>query len=382
MWSRFKTLDPWLYILPIFLASAGIAGIYSITYASTDSSRLLSDLVIKQIIFAIIGVLLLFIITFIDYRSLKAWAYWIYLLSLVSIIVLAILPASSSFVIEEFGARRWFSIFGFQFQPSEIVKIGTIISLSAIFSKVHGTLRWRRLLTALVIVVVPFLIIIKQPDLGTGIILLFSSAIIFIISNLQKSQKIILSILIVLSIMAVIFAYNRVSPFSMILKDYQRQRIATFINPDTDPKHQGYNILQSVIAVGSGGLFGKGLGFGSQSQLYFLPVAHSDFIFASLAESWGFVGAIGIIIIYGLLLSRIIIAIRIAKDRFGMFLASGIFSILFFQILINIGMNIRLFPVTGIPLPLLSYGGTSMISTFFSIGIIQSIILRYKKINF
>ena len=168
----------------------------------------------------------------------------------------------------------------------------------------------------------------------------------------------------------------------MILKDYQRQRIATFINPDTDPKHQGYNILQSVIAVGSGGLFGKGLGFGSQSQLYFLPVAHSDFIFASLAESWGFVGAIGIIIIYGLLLSRIIIAIRIAKDRFGMFLASGIFSILFFQILINIGMNIRLFPVTGIPLPLLSYGGTSMISTFFSIGIIQSIILRYKKINF
>lgn len=382
MWNKFKTLDLWLYILPIFLALAGIAGIYSITYASIEGGRLLSDLVFKQIIFVAIGIIIMFIITFIDYRSLKAWAYWIYFFALMLIIILAILPRGSSYSVEEFGARRWFSMFGFQFQPSEIVKIGIIVALSAIFSKVHGTLRWRRLLLAVLVILIPTVLIIKQPDLGTGIIILFSSVLIFMIAGLQANQKIILMILTILTIIAILCSYLKMKPFGFILKDYQRQRIATFISPDTDPKHQGYNILQSVIAVGSGGLFGKGLGYGSQSQLYFLPVAHSDFIFASLAESWGFIGALGIIIVYGFLLSRIILAVNIAKDRFGILLAAGIFGTFFFQVLINIGMNIRLFPVTGIPLPLLSYGGTSIISTFISIGIIQSIILRYKKINF
>lgn len=382
MWNKFKTLDFWLYILPIFLTLAGIAGIYSITYATTENSQLLNDLVIKQMIFVAIGIIIMFIITFIDYRSLKAWAYWIYFFALMLIIILVLLPSGSPFSIEEFGAKRWFSIFGFQFQPSEIVKIGVIITLSAIFSKVHGTLRWRRLLLAVSVVLIPTVLIIIQPDLGTGIIILFSSILIFAIAGLQANQKIILMILTILTVIAIICSYLEIKPFAFILKDYQRQRIATFISPDTDPKHQGYNILQSVIAVGSGGLFGKGLGYGSQSQLYFLPVAHSDFIFASLAESWGFIGALGIIIVYGFLLSRIIIAINMAKDRFGMLLAAGIFGTIFFQVLINIGMNIRLFPVTGIPLPLLSYGGTSIISTFIVIGITQSIILRYKKINF
>lgn len=380
MWSRFKTLDPWLYILPIFLAGCGIAGIYSITYGSVQNG--LHDLVIKQLIFVAIGIVIMILMTFIDYRSLKGWAPWIYLISLFLILLLLFLPSDSFFVIKEFGAKRWLGAFGFRFQPSEAVKITILITLAAIFSHIHGTLRWRTVILAILVIALPIIIIIKQPDLGTAIIIFLSSFLIFLVAKLTKWQWLAISIVLGVLVSTIFLSYYKVKPFDLVLYDYQRQRISTFLNPDSDPKHQGYNILQSVIAVGSGGLFGKGLGYGSQSQLYFLPVAHTDFIFAALAESWGFAGSVTIIIIYGLLLVRIIYATRIAKDSFGLLLATGIFGIILFQVLINIGMNIKLFPVTGIPLPFLSSGGTSILGTFFSIGIIQSIVMRYKKINF
>lgn len=377
MWNKFKTLDFWLYLLPILLASFGVALIYSITYSSQGS-----DLENKQKLFVIIGVLVMIIMTFIDYRALQGWSFWIYWLSIGLLIFLLLLPDNSSLLIKEFGARRWLGIAGFQFQPSELAKIATIIALSNLLARVHGIIRWRTLMIVGAIVLLPTIIVLQQPDLGTAIIILLASGSVLLSAGLKRKQWLILSIFFIIALAALILSYQKIPPFELLLKDYQRERIATFIDPDSDPKRQGYNILQSIIAVGSGGFFGQGLGFGSQSQLYFLPVAHSDFIFAALAESWGFIGSVGIIAIYFILLSRIINAINLAKDRFGMLFASGVFGMILFQVLINIGMNIRLFPVTGIPLPLISYGGTSLIGIFFSLGVVQSIVMRYKKINF
>lgn len=375
--KKFKALDLWLFLLPISLGLIGVAGIYSITYTSQGI-----ELAYKQGIFLLIGLLIMLIMTFIDYQTIKGFSFWIYLFSLLFLILLAVVPDDWLIVVKEFGAKRWFRIGGFQFQPSEVVKIANIILVSTLFAKFHKALSNKVLILASVIVLIPVIVVLKQPDLGTAIILVLSGIFLFFASGFSKKQIFYMLTLIVVLLGMFVLSYKKIVPFSGLLKDYQRERVKIFLDPEADPSEQGYNILQSVIAVGSGGLIGKGLGFGSQSQSHFLPVAHSDFIFASLAESWGFAGAAGIIIIYAIILSRIIIAIRVAKDRFGILLASGVFGMFLLEILINIGMNIRLFPVTGIPLPLLSYGGTSIISTLFSLGLVQSIIMRCKKINF
>jgi len=166
------------------------------------------------------------------------------------------------------------------------------------------------------------------------------------------------------------------------MKDYQKDRLASFIQPARDKTGSGYNVLQSVIAVGSGGLTGKGLGFGSQSQLNFLPVAHADFIFAGIAEAWGLVGSLAILALFGLLMSRLIQAARIAKDEFGMLICIGVLVKIALEMLVNIGMNIRIMPVTGIPLPFLSYGGTTLLTNALCLGLVQSIVMRYKRLTF
>jgi rod shape determining protein RodA len=167
-----------------------------------------------------------------------------------------------------------------------------------------------------------------------------------------------------------------------MMRDYQRERLMVFLNPQHDPTGSGYNVLQSIIAVGSGGLTGRGFGEGPQSQLNFLPVAHTDFVFAGFAEATGFIGAIVLIAILVLLFTRLLNVARASKDEFGMFLAVGSATMILFQMFVNIGMNISLMPVTGIPLPFVSYGGTSLVINFMLIGIIQSIYLRHKKITF
>jgi len=199
---------------------------------------------------------------------------------------------------------------------------------------------------------------------------------------LVRWQRVFLTVGILLVAMVITLSFKGVSPFKGILKDYQKDRLISFIDPSKDPAGSGYNVQQSKIAVGSGGLLGQGLGEGSQSQLNFLPVAHADFIFAGIAEAWGLIGSYGVIFVFGILCFRLLHAARIAKDDFGMLLCVGITIKLIFELLVNIGMNIGIMPVTGIPLPFLSYGGTTLLTNAILIGVAQSVVTRHKRLTF
>jgi len=215
-------------------------------------------------------------------------------------------------------------------------------------------------------------LVLVQPDFGTAIVLIIAIISILFASQLKKIYLFAGTALVLLSTPLL---WN-------FLKDYQKQRIYTFLNPSSNLYGSGYNVLQSIIAVGSGGLTGKGLGQGSQSQLNFIPAARTDFIFAGWAEATGFLGSFLLIILFAILIWRIINVARVSKDNFGYYFSIGAVGILLFQVLVNIGMNLGLMPVTGIPLPFVSFGGTAMVMNFAGIGILQSIYIRHKKINF
>jgi rod shape determining protein RodA len=225
-------------------------------------------------------------------------------------------------------------------------------------------------------------LILVEPDLGTAAVVALIGLGILVHAKLSRLQVgLVVAGLTAIAVVGVL-SFKGIQPFDGVLKDYQKNRLVSFIDPTRDRAGSGYNVLQSVIAVGSGGMTGTKLGQGSQSQLHFLPVAHADFIFAGIAEAWGFVGSLGLLALYGFLLSRIIQAARIAKDSFGMLLCIGIAVKIAFEMLVNIGMNMQLMPVTGIPLPFLSYGGTTLITNALCLGMVQSVVLRHKKLTF
>lgn len=356
-----KTIDWSLYILPIVLIGVGLVTIYSLTYYN-DNVRLFYN----QLTYAIVGIALAIVFTFIDYRHYKGLSPYIYIIGLVFLGLVMIIGKTS------FGATRWISLGFFDFQPSELFKLVLIIVLSAYLSTKISRLKFRQIIVVAVIFLIGAGLIISQPDLGSAIILIFITiALIFSIKP-KKIHTIIIIIIITLTI-----------PVGWLtLHDYQKDRVLTFLNPQKDPLGTGYNVTQSTITVGSGGLWGRGFGHGPQSQLNFLPVAHTDFIFAGIAEATGFIGSSALIIIYFVLIVRILNVAKISKDSFGMLLAIGIAVVIFGQVFINIGMNIGVVPVTGIPLPYISYGGSSLLIMMIAIGILQSIYIRHKKISF
>jgi rod shape determining protein RodA len=235
-----------------------------------------------------------------------------------------------------------------------------------------GRMRWWHLLVYLVILALPIMLIIEQPDLGTAVVVTFCALIILLMSRFPWWLWLLL---LSLAFISTPLVWHQ-------LKPYQKQRIETFLHPERDPNRTGYNVRQAEIAVGSGGMFGRGLGRGSQSQLNFLPVAHTDFIFSGYAEATGYIGSLFLLAVFGCLLWRSISIAEISGDQFGRLLAVGITAMFAVQILVNIGMNIRLLPVTGIPLPFISYGGTSLFINMIALGLLESIVLRHKKINF
>src|SRR3989338_5034256 len=212
-------------------------------------------------------------------------------------------------------------------------------------------------------VLIPLGLIVIQPDLGTALVIFFTWAGMLMLSKVKKTH---LLWLFLAFLIAAILAW------SSVLHDYQKQRIHTFLNPTADPQGQGYNVLQSIIAVGSGQYLGRGVGRGLQSQLKFLPERQTDFIFASLAEELGFIGSMFVIGLFFVLLLRMITVMKSARDDFGMFLVLGVFMMILFEVTVNVGMNIGLLPITGIPLPLVSYGGSSLLGTFLSLGLVES----------
>jgi rod shape determining protein RodA len=370
MWNRFKTLDPWLYVIPAVLLTISVVVIYALTVESQGTS-----LFYRHLFFSVAALVVMLLTTFVDYRSLRGWAGWIYLAGLAGLALVEFIGTV------EFGAQSWIELGFFRLQPGELSKLILVIVLAALLAtrkKISGG----RFILAILLLLIPAAVILQQPDFGTALVAGIAGVAVLLYAPLLRWQRIVVIAGVIFLASGVALSFRGVAPFDHLLKDYQKDRLASFIDPSRDKSRSGYNVVQSVIAVGSGGLTGKGLGFGSQSQLNFLPVAHADFIFAVIAEAWGLVGAWGVIVLLGMLASRVILAAHVAKDTFGALVCVGIAAKLLTEILVNIGMNIQVMPVTGIPLPFLSYGGTTMLTNALAIGLVQSIVIRYKRLTF
>jgi rod shape determining protein RodA len=340
--------------------AVGVLEIYSSTHASA-----MAGMHWKQLIWIGIGFLGMFLISRVDYHTLLDQAPILYIAGVLGLLVVAAMGAT------HLGAKRWINLGGgFNFQVSELMKLIIIIVLARFFSEVRTD---RLTLTDLVkvagITLVPVILILKQPDLGTALVLIPVAVVGIFLAGLEWKHQLIGLVLLA---MLVPFAWH----MRHHLKPYQQQRIETFLHPEEDQRGAGYQILQSEIAVGSGGFWGKGFGKGSQNQLGFVPVRYSDFILAALAEEQGFIGVCVVLLLYLALILRLVDNAQKAKDRAGMYVVMGVTAILAFHVLVNASMVIGYMPVTGIPLPLMSYGGSSTAFVFLALGMVMNVRMR------
>lgn len=371
MSNKTKTFDLSVSIIPVFLTIVGVSVIYSLVLGTNNDG-----LATKQATIGLIGLVAMLIVSFSDYRFFRGTTWLTYFLTVALLLVVNFVGKTTN------GATNWLDLKVFQLQPSELAKIFLIVSLSAYFSPSIGKVSWRKIFGSWLLMAPPLILVLKEPDLGTAVVIVFAYIVILLLAKPDKSKVFILSGICLLGFAVLALSYNNVGPFGKMLAEYQKERITVFLHPEHDPYGRGYNITQAKITVGSGGISGKGLGKGSQSQLQFLPEPHTDFIFAGIAESYGFLGSFVLLALYCYFILRIIDIGAMARDNFGMFVSFGIASMFFVQLIISVGMNLGLLPVTGIPLPFLSYGGTSLLVSFFAVGLIQSIYIRHKKISF
>lgn len=364
--SRFwKNFDWVLLGLALLLTAVGLLAIYATSFKAASSVVPVDAM--HQLVFAVVSLAGLLLAARMDYRGWSKLTPLLYMGMIASLGLVLVLGKTA------LGATRWIDFGFFQFQPSEFAKLVMIIVLAKYFSDHYDHMdNPRYLLTSLIYVAVPSLLVLAQPDLGTALVL----GVIWLVMALVARARFIYMAIIGLTGMASI---PLIVPH---LQSYQRARLATFLNPTADPLHSGYNVVQSTIAVGSGQLWGRGLAAGSQSQLNFLPSQHTDFIFAVLSEKMGFVGSMLVILLFVALLLRAVVIASRASDRFGMLIATGITAMLLFHIFINVGMNLGLVPVTGIPLPFVSYGGTSLLVSMLAMGLLESVAIRRRKIEF
>jgi rod shape determining protein RodA len=355
--------DVILFVAMILLSGLGILMVYSASQASLEASGGdSSSLMVKQAVFAVVGLVLFLIASVVDYRDLAGWSGVIYLLMLAVLgFVLTTTPHA--------GANRWILIGPFQFQPSEFAKLGMIIVLAAILAPAREQgMKWSRLGLALSLLAVPSFLILRQPDLGTMLVFGFFALVMLFVSGTTLRQFAILAIGSAAGIVAVWKL--------QLLYDYQLARLESFIDPSADPLGIGYNLNRSITAIGSGGLFGTGLFGGSLTNLNFVPAQSTDFIFTAVGEQLGLVGGVIVLVVYAIVLWRLLVIARNARDRFGMLLTIGIAAMFAFQVFVNVGMTIGIMPVTGLPLPLMSAGGSAFLITALSLGVANSVWLR------
>jgi rod shape determining protein RodA len=351
----------WMLLLMVFgVAAWGLVTVYSATHGRLETH--LEDLYLKQLYWFAAGLVLMVLVSLVDYQLLSRGAYLLLALGILLLIVVFVVGRVAS------GARRWLVLGPLSFQPSEAVKVLIVLSFARYFTDTRreGGLRFRDLLPPLLMVMVPFALIAKQPDLGTALVLFFVACTLIFASGFPL--KILLSMMGG-SLIALPIGWT-------FLKDYQKVRVITLLNPDFDPLGAGYHSWQSKIAIGSGGFWGKGWLAGTQSGLNFLPEKHTDFIFAVFAEEWGFVGTAALMVLYLILVLRGISIAYSSKDRLGSLIATGLVAMLSVYILFNIGMTVGLTPVVGLPLPLFSYGGSSMLATMVAVGLLLNIRMR------
>ncbi len=319
----------------------------------------------KQIGFLAVGIALMFAMSVIDYHRLIEFATPAYAVSIGALV------AVLAFGTKVLGGRRWIKLpGGAHFQPSEWVKLVLIVAVARFFWSLSGReLTWTDIGKAFALVGVPMLLVLKQPDLGTALTYLPILLCGLFFGGLRVKQA---GILLLAFLMVGGVAWKT----GKLLKPYQKARLTSFLDSDSDPRGSGYQIRQSLIAVGSGGIWGKGANRGTQTQGDFLPIPYTDFIFAAFCEEHGFVGAIGVLLLYFLVLMRLVQNAQTASDVPGSLITMGVVAVVIFQIAVNVGMVVGLMPVTGIPLPLMSYGGSSVLFTFLSLGIVMNIRMR------
>lgn len=352
----FKDFDWFIFSLTLILAVIGITEIYSATqYDKSDSFYL------KQIYFLILGLIIMVFAVSIDYHVFVENVPYIYIGTVVSLIlVLIIAPVVS-------GTRGWIPMGTFKIQPTEFAKVAIVLTLARLLSESRTEyLTFTDIFKACLLIGLPLGLVLLQPDLGSALTFFPPLAVGLLLGGLRR--KWILSGIVLSVLITSLGWYN--------LKPYQKERIYTFLEPERDPRGHGYHAIQSRIAVGSGGLLGKGITQGSQTALGFLPERHTDFIFSVVGEELGFVGSVAILGLYFLIIMRAIHIAQTARDKLGIYLTLGSISIILFHVLVNVGMVVGLMPITGITLPLLSYGGSSMLSTFILLGLIINVRMR------
>jgi rod shape determining protein RodA len=349
-----------LLVLLILIGTISVLNLYSATYAVRDAGG--SQIFVRQIYWFLIGFAVLLMMTTFDYHLLERLAYPAYVVSLALLVLVLLVGKITS------GSQRWLSLGGISFQVSEMAKIVLVLTLAKYFSErgAYSESRLRDLWQPLLLIAIPCVLIVKEPDLGTALVLVVVSSTIILFSKVNWKSLLILSLPLLAAAPFIWFS----------LKAYQQKRILTFLRPDMDPLGAGYHINQSKIAIGSGLFWGKGFLKGTQTRLHFLPEQHTDFAFSVLAEEWGFVGAVFLLLLYLLLILWGIAIATNSKDRFGSIVAVGVVAIVFWQLVINVCMATGLLPVVGIPLVLFSYGGSSLISTMAGMGILMNISMR------
>ncbi|MBI9089751.1 MAG: rod shape-determining protein RodA [Desulfobacterium sp.] len=355
-----ECFDWGLLVITLLIASVGLGVLYSaVTAGEITATHVLFK---KQFVWMGAGFFIMFVSVLVHYKYLDKGSLAIYA-GCIGLLVMVLVCGKYVG-----GSRRWLALGAFTMQPSELMKLSLIIMISSVYSGAASEegLGFRDLIRPGLVLALPFMLIVKQPDLGTALLLLFITACITLFVKVEKRVFITCASICAAAVPLVWF----------VLKDYQKARILTFLNPDRDPLGAGYHIIQSKIAIGSGMLFGKGYLKGTQNALSFLPEQHTDFILSVLAEEWGLLGCAVLLFLYFLLLIWGLNISYSCRDMFGSILAFGITIMIFWQIFINVGMIMGLMPVVGVPLPLISYGGSSVITNMAGIGILMNISMR------
>ncbi len=360
---RFVSFRDFDWLLLLFVLAICALGVMEI-YSATINTKFVG-VHVKQVYWIIGGMVAMFLLSLINYQSMLEYVPWLYMTFIGALLAVFI------FGKKYLGARRWIQLpGGSHFQPSEWMKLILILMMAKYFSEPRGAEQEGKLsdiVKAAMLVGVPMLMVLAQPDLGTSLTYVPIAIMGLFLGGLKLKHAVA---------MILLGAVLAVPAWKWGLKPYQKDRLTTFMEPEADPQKKGYQVIQSLIAVGQGGITGKGFAQGSQTQGAFLPVPHTDFIFAAWSEERGFVGAITVLLLYFMVLMRLVHNAQTAPDRAGTFVVMGVVAVLTFHILINVGMVVGFMPVTGIPLPLLSYGGSSVLFTFLALGIVMNIRMR------
>jgi rod shape determining protein RodA len=374
--SRWQQFDFAIVACALGLILAGVAMIHSASCGSPCGGLLPpSSYAVRQAVAAAIGFTLLVGVSLIDYRIYRAYAYHLYACAVALLIMVLIIGRGGSD--DDYGSKRWIPLGLFDMQASEVAKLAVLIALARVLGeKAEGPLTLRRLLASLLMVMVPVGLVFIEPDLGTSLSFVMIWLTMVLIAGIRARHA---ALLFVGGVVATPLVW-------LGMKDYMRERFTTFIGTLVDLEHaafdQGYNVLQARISIGSGGLFGRGYLEGTQSQLGFLRITQSDFIFSAAAEELGFIGATVLFCLFVMLLFRLSRAADMARDDFGRLLTFGVAAMILFAAVANLGANLTLLPVTGIPLPFISYGRTSLLTNLAALGIVQSVLLYRLKYRY